>query len=100
MGRRAESMDALLKYTNTGCPESGRCLSAGSSGTTGFCGARGGSNRFAALTDGGCPCCPLEVEAETEAELMPLREGTRPVKPEFEGCSKVQVAIDSGAAAS
>eukprot|EP00969_Alexandrium_andersonii_P302731 13382000-Alexandrium_andersonii.AAC.1 len=31
---------------------------------------------------------------------MPLREGSRPLKPEFEGYAKVQVAIDSGAAAS
>eukprot|EP00969_Alexandrium_andersonii_P358277 15450646-Alexandrium_andersonii.AAC.1 len=31
---------------------------------------------------------------------MPLRESGRPLKPEFEGYTKVQVAIDSGAAAS
>eukprot|EP00969_Alexandrium_andersonii_P004996 217052-Alexandrium_andersonii.AAC.1 len=31
---------------------------------------------------------------------MPLREGGRPLKPEFEGYTKAQVAIDSGAAAS
>eukprot|EP00969_Alexandrium_andersonii_P268046 11844604-Alexandrium_andersonii.AAC.1 len=31
---------------------------------------------------------------------MPLREGGRPLKPEFEGYTKVQVAIDSGATAS
>eukprot|EP00969_Alexandrium_andersonii_P068991 3043122-Alexandrium_andersonii.AAC.1 len=27
---------------------------------------------------------------------MPLHEGGRPMKPEFEGYAKVQVAIDSG----
>eukprot|EP00969_Alexandrium_andersonii_P038852 1702863-Alexandrium_andersonii.AAC.1 len=31
---------------------------------------------------------------------MPLREGARPTKPECAGCTKVQVAIGSGAAAS
>eukprot|EP00969_Alexandrium_andersonii_P224103 9897368-Alexandrium_andersonii.AAC.1 len=31
---------------------------------------------------------------------MPLRESGRPQRPEFEGYAKVQVAIDSGAAAS
>eukprot|EP00969_Alexandrium_andersonii_P307711 13602259-Alexandrium_andersonii.AAC.1 len=31
---------------------------------------------------------------------MPLREGARPMKPEFAGCTKVQVAIDTGAVAS
>eukprot|EP00969_Alexandrium_andersonii_P362576 15460019-Alexandrium_andersonii.AAC.1 len=61
-----------------GRPESGRCLSAGAAGKIRLCGARGGSNRFAALSDGGCPRCPLEVEAE--AELMSLREGARPMK--------------------
>eukprot|EP00969_Alexandrium_andersonii_P275443 12172836-Alexandrium_andersonii.AAC.1 len=73
---------------NRGRPESGRCLSAGSSGEIRLCGARRGSNRFAALSDGGRPCCPLEVEAEAEAELVPLREGARPMKPEVEGCTK------------
>eukprot|EP00969_Alexandrium_andersonii_P359495 15453337-Alexandrium_andersonii.AAC.1 len=43
---------------------------------------------------------PLELETEAEAELMPLRKGTRPMKPEFEGYAKAQVAIDSGTAAS
>eukprot|EP00974_Lingulodinium_polyedra_P056781 5462635-Lingulodinium_polyedra.AAC.1 len=31
---------------------------------------------------------------------MPLRESGRSLKPEFEGYTKIQVAIDSGAAAS
>eukprot|EP00969_Alexandrium_andersonii_P094232 4163885-Alexandrium_andersonii.AAC.1 len=31
---------------------------------------------------------------------MPLRGSARPLKPKFEGCTKVQVAIESGAAAS
>eukprot|EP00969_Alexandrium_andersonii_P317775 14037154-Alexandrium_andersonii.AAC.1 len=43
---------------------------------------------------------PFQVEAETEAELLPPLESARPTKAEFEGCTKVQVAIDSGAAAS
>ena len=41
----------------------------------------------------------LLAEADEQLELMPLQEG-RPFKPEYAGYTKVQVAIDSGAAAS
>ena len=41
----------------------------------------------------------LLAEADEPPELMPLQVG-RPFKPEFAGYTKVQVAIDSGAAAS
>ena len=41
----------------------------------------------------------LLAEADEQPELMPLQEG-RPFKPEYVGYTKVQVAIDAGAAAS
>ena len=41
----------------------------------------------------------LLAEADEQPELMPLQEG-RPFKPEYSGYSRVQVAIDSGVAAS
>eukprot|EP00969_Alexandrium_andersonii_P258666 11436907-Alexandrium_andersonii.AAC.1 len=59
---------AIPKPPSGGRPESGRRLLAGSSGITRFRGARWGSNRFAALSEDGCSCCPLEVEAEMEEE--------------------------------
>eukprot|EP00969_Alexandrium_andersonii_P356093 15445822-Alexandrium_andersonii.AAC.1 len=41
----------------------------------------------------------LTAESSPGADLMPLREG-RQLKPEYAGYTRVQVAVDSGAAAS
>ena len=67
-------------------------------GAAGLCSSYRCSNRFAALSEGGCQCHLLE--ADSEAALLPLQEGAPKMKPEFDGYVKVQLAIDSGAAAS
>ena len=65
------------------------------------CGVLGCSNRYAALDEEGCPCCPLLIDSGPESELLPLQESSnRTLKPEYAGYAKVQLAIDSGAAAS
>jgi len=42
---------------------------------------------------------PLLLETDGDQDIMPLREGRRR-KPEYEGYTKLEVAVDSGAAAS
>eukprot|EP00969_Alexandrium_andersonii_P161742 7148690-Alexandrium_andersonii.AAC.1 len=48
-------------------------------------------------------CIRDSLEADSKASkaaLLPLQEGVPKMKPEFDGYVKVQLAIDSGAAAS
>eukprot|EP00969_Alexandrium_andersonii_P176065 7785126-Alexandrium_andersonii.AAC.1 len=69
-----------------------------SAGGAGLCCARKCSNRFDALAEEGCSCHLLE--ADSAASLLPLQESAPKMKPESDGYVEVQLAIDSGAAAS
>eukprot|EP00969_Alexandrium_andersonii_P157514 6962238-Alexandrium_andersonii.AAC.1 len=56
----AKSVCIIPKHQAGERPASGRCLSAGSAGLSSFCSSYGCSNRFAALSEDGCSCCPPE----------------------------------------
>eukprot|EP00969_Alexandrium_andersonii_P330611 14612173-Alexandrium_andersonii.AAC.1 len=81
-------------------PKPRKGVQPASAGAPKFCGAFGCSSQRAAVDEDGCLCCPLLIETGPESELLPLQEGGRALKPEYTGYAKVQLAIDSGAAAS